>query len=80
MGTRLQALRQRAGLTQQGLATKAGLSISAITALEYRVRDDPRLSTLLALAKALGCTMDELTAGIEVSSAEAKRKRKEGRK
>jgi transcriptional regulator with XRE-family HTH domain len=80
MALRLKALRSRAGLTQQALATEAGLSISLITALEYGIRDDPKLSTLLALAKALGCTMDELTWGLEIPSTEAKRKRKEGRK
>src|SRR5262245_60163178 len=51
---RLKELREGAGLTQQGLATRAGLSMSLITQMEQGVKADPRLSTLLALSRALG--------------------------
>src|SRR5262245_1398593 len=51
---RLKELRENAGLTQQGLATRAGLSMSLITQMEQGVKADPRLSTLLALSQALG--------------------------
>jgi transcriptional regulator with XRE-family HTH domain len=66
MGARLKELRHRAGLTQQALAFKSGLSMSLVTALEYNVRDNPTLSTLLALCKAMDCTLDELAGGLEV--------------
>ena len=42
------------------LARATGLSLSLITQLEQGLTADPKLSTLRALAKALGCTLDEL--------------------
>jgi transcriptional regulator with XRE-family HTH domain len=57
---RLRELRTAAGLTQQQLAVKAGLSMSAVAHLEGGRIPDPRVSTLLALAKALGVTLDQL--------------------
>lgn len=59
---RLKELRAAAGLTQQALAVKAGLSISAVIHIEAGRIPDPRVSTLKALAKALGCRMDDLAA------------------
>jgi transcriptional regulator with XRE-family HTH domain len=49
-----------AGLTQQELASKAGLSISGLVQIELGTVPDPRVSTLRALAKALGVSLDEL--------------------
>jgi transcriptional regulator with XRE-family HTH domain len=65
MGARLRELRHAAGLTQMQLAVDAGLSMSLVTALEYGLRHDPKLSTLLALTRALGCTLDDLVGGLE---------------
>jgi transcriptional regulator with XRE-family HTH domain len=79
LGTRLKALRQRAGFTQQKLANEAGLSMSQVTAMEYGYRSDPKLSTLLALAKALHCSLDEL-AGWLVVAVGPEPKRKGGKK
>jgi len=56
----LKRLRSRAGLTQQELATRSGLSIALIIALEQGKRDNPRLDTLRKLAAGLGCTVGEL--------------------
>jgi transcriptional regulator with XRE-family HTH domain len=56
----LKRLRARAGLTQQELATRAGLSIALVMSLEQGKRSNPRLDTLRKLAGALGCTLDEL--------------------
>jgi transcriptional regulator with XRE-family HTH domain len=56
----LKRLRLAAGLTQQALATKAGLSMSAIIHIEKGRIPDPRGSTLKALAGALGVTVDAL--------------------
>jgi transcriptional regulator with XRE-family HTH domain len=53
-------LRARAGLTQQELATRAGLSIAQIVAMEQGKRSNPRLDTLRKLATGLGCTVGEL--------------------
>ena len=74
---RLRELRTAAGLTQQDLAVKAGLSISAVVHIEAGRIPDPRVSTLKALAKALGCRLDDLAQnGGEEAPAPKKRKRK----
>jgi transcriptional regulator with XRE-family HTH domain len=57
---RLKRLRTAAGLTQQELATKADLSVSAIVQIESGKIPNPRINTLRALAKAMGATLDEL--------------------
>jgi transcriptional regulator with XRE-family HTH domain len=56
----LKRLRTAADLTQQDLAMKAGLSISSVVQIERGIIPDPRGSTLKALARALGVSMDEL--------------------
>ena len=53
-GEHLRTLRERAGLTQEGLAERAGLSAQAVAALESGRRRRPYLATLQALADALG--------------------------
>jgi transcriptional regulator with XRE-family HTH domain len=60
IGERVKRLRQQRGLTQQALAMKAGLSISAVIHIERGRIPDPRGSTLLALARGLGTTVDDL--------------------
>jgi transcriptional regulator with XRE-family HTH domain len=60
IAARLRALRASAGLTQQELAGKAGLSMSVVTQIERGVIPDPRISTLRALAQALNITVGEL--------------------
>ena len=59
---RIKQLRTAADLTQQDLAVMAGLSISSVVQIERGIIPDPRMSTLRALAKALGVSMDELAA------------------
>lgn len=57
---RLRALREGARMSQQSLAVSAGLSVSLVSQLERGSRADPRMSTLAALATALGVSLDEL--------------------
>jgi len=57
---RLKALREDAGMSQQSLAVSAGLSVSLVSQIERGSRVDPRMSTITALAGALGITLDEL--------------------
>ncbi len=52
-------LRLAAGLTQSELADAAGVSRDAVGAAESG-RHDPHVSTLRALAAALGCRVDDL--------------------
>jgi len=55
-GTQLKALRETAGFTQEELATIAGLSVHAISALERGERRRPHLETVRALSAALDLT------------------------
>ncbi len=55
-GTRLKALRESAGFTQEELATIAGLSVHAISALERGERRRPHVETVRALSAALDLT------------------------
>ena len=71
----LKRLRAAAGLTQQELATRAGLSMALVMALEQGRRDNPRLDTLRKLAAGLGCTVGQL-AGDEAPAPPPRRKPK----
>src|SRR5689334_2804067 len=53
-GEQLRHYRERAGLTQEELAAKAGLTAKAISALERGERRSPYPHTVRALADALG--------------------------
>src|SRR4051812_5292699 len=55
-GTRLKELRETAGFTQEELATIAGLSVHAISALERGERRRPHADTVRALSAALDLT------------------------
>ena len=52
-------LRRRAGLTQAELAEKAGISRATLARVEL-AEVDPAASTLRALARALGVTVNDL--------------------
>jgi transcriptional regulator with XRE-family HTH domain len=47
-------------MSQQALAAAAGVSISVVTQLEQGMKTDPRISTVAALARALGVGIDAL--------------------
>ena len=57
-------LREKAGISQQEVATKSGLSWSLIAQIEQGKKNDVRVSTLLGIAKALGVDSDSV--GIRV--------------
>lgn len=59
----LRRLRRAAKLTQEQLSAKAGLHPTEISRLERAVRE-PRLGTIVRLAKALGVGAEQLVAGI----------------
>jgi len=62
-GAQLRALREAAGYTQEELATIAGLSVHAVSALERGERRRPHVETVRALSAALnltGATRDSL--------------------
>lgn len=61
-GGQLQRYRARAGLTQEALAERAGLTASTISALERGVRRLPYLHTRRRRAEALGLSAEEWAA------------------
>jgi transcriptional regulator with XRE-family HTH domain len=80
LGTRLRRLRDAAGLTQQQLANQAGLSISAVALMEIGHKKDPRLSTLLALSRALGVTLNDLAEDLDEGPPPAPEPKRRGKK
>ncbi len=57
---RIKHWRGQRGLTQDGLAKKANLTVSSVSKLESGHISDPRLSTVIHLAEALEITIEEL--------------------
>ncbi len=60
LAARLRELREAAGVSQQELAFRAGLSIGVIARIEQGKKEDPKLSTVTALAEALGVGVGDL--------------------
>ena len=60
--TRLQAQRKICGYSQRELAEKVGVNLRTLQQYEIRAKDINKAaaSTLLALAKALGCQIEDL--------------------
>lgn len=67
--TRLQAQRKISGYSQRELAEKVGISVRTLQQYEIRAKDINKAAgvTLLALAKALGCRVEDL---LEYNSGE----------
>src|SRR5437660_4206648 len=61
-GGLLRRLRAAAGLSQEELALRAGLSVPGVGALERGERRRPHLHTVTALADALGISEEERAA------------------
>ena len=73
-GAQLKALREAAGFTQEELATIAGLSVHAVSALERGERRRPHVETVRALSAALdltGPTRDALLASARAPAHDA---------
>ena len=70
-GAQLKALREAAGYTQEELATIAGLSVHAVSALERGQRRRPHVETVRALSAALdltGATRDAFVGGARATA------------
>ena len=52
--------RERLGMTQNDLAMKAGVKQSVLSDIENLKTAWPRIDTIAKIAKALGCTVDDL--------------------
>jgi DNA-binding SARP family transcriptional activator/DNA-binding XRE family transcriptional regulator len=77
-GALVRAYRRKAGLTQQELALKAGLSLGALRDIEQSRRRRPRLNSVIALANALGLDSERaasmVDAGRDVMSSQLPRR------
>jgi len=72
LGALLRRYRQAAGLTQEELAGRSGLSVRAIGDLERDQRQAPRKDTIALLARALGLTSEEH--GVVLAAARCSRR------
>ena len=72
-GAQLKALREAAGYTQDELATIAGLSVHAVSALERGQRRRPHVETVRALSAALDLTGETRDAFVSGARADAER-------
>jgi DNA-binding SARP family transcriptional activator/DNA-binding XRE family transcriptional regulator len=77
VGMLVRTCRREAGLTQQELAVKAGLSVGALRDIEQSRRRRPRLSSVLALANALDLDSERaasmVNAGRDLTSSQRPR-------
>ena len=71
-GAQLKALREAAGYTQEELATIAGLSVHAVSALERGERRRPHVETVRALSAALDLTAPSRDAFLGSARASAR--------
>jgi HAD superfamily hydrolase (TIGR01509 family) len=78
LGKRLQVARQGAGLTQQQLCQKAGLSFSTLTKIERGAIKAPSIFTIRAIADTVGTTLDELVGDSPARSGRQLRQTKSG--
>lgn len=65
----IKRIRNEAGLSQQELADRAGISKSQIWRLEKGEQKNPTLETLIPISKALGVSLDEIVFGEESKNA-----------
>ena len=60
MGYRLKEIREEKGITQEELEKSSGVSRQTISAIENNDSYQAKTGTLIALARALGTTVDKL--------------------
>jgi transcriptional regulator with XRE-family HTH domain len=75
LGASLRSARERVGWTRETLAHHSGLSWAAISQIETGRRQEVRLSSLVALAGALGVSVDYLAGSVATLSPELLRHR-----
>ena len=60
VGEKIRKRRQAKGITMQDAASKAGMSIATLGAIERGKVDNPHLSTLDRIARVLACKVADL--------------------
>ncbi len=78
LGKRLQEARRAAGLTQQDLCNKAGLSYSTLAKIERGAIKSPSIFTIQSIAEALSVSLDTLLGHTAVAPVTQKRTSKNG--
>src|SRR5258708_5653877 len=78
LGKRLQQARQAAGLTQQSLCQKAGLSYSTLAKIERGAIKAPSVFTIGQLAAVLGTSLDALVGTAYIPTTTSKIHSKSG--
>ena len=61
----IKRFRAEKNLSQERLAQASGVTYSALSKIEAGYHTDPRVRTLLKIARALGVTIDDLMSGEE---------------
>lgn len=80
LGKRLQEARVKAGLTQQDMCHRAGLSYSTLAKIERGAIKAPSIFTIISIAEVLGLSLDELV-GVQYAkngSTASKKRSKSG--
>lgn len=75
LGRQLQNARKKAGLTQQDLCHKAGLSYSTLAKIERGAIKAPSIFTIQSIAGSLGLTLNELMGDLAPAAPAAKQYR-----
>jgi len=57
---RIKEAREKLGMSQAALAEKAGISRTMISKLETNQKVDCKVSTLVSISDALGCTVSDI--------------------
>lgn len=78
LGQQLQSARKAAGLTQQQLCNKAGLSYSTLAKIERGAIKTPSVFTIVSIADTIGVSLDELL-GRAVPGAPAQQPKKQSK-
>ena len=60
IGSKIKKIRKKKGLTQDGLARKAGIPYTTLTKLESNVVKKPSVQVAAKIAKALGVCIENL--------------------
>jgi FMN phosphatase YigB (HAD superfamily)/DNA-binding XRE family transcriptional regulator len=74
LGKRLQDARRTAGLTQQGLCQKSGLSYSTLAKIERGAIKAPSIFTIEKIAEVLGVSLDDLIGSHKTSGGSLKKR------
>jgi transcriptional regulator with XRE-family HTH domain len=65
LADRIKELRLAAGISQEQLAYRAGVTISVVRSLEQGTVENPQWFTIRGIARVLGVSLDDLAAAAE---------------